>query len=239
MFFFSNTSSVYSRVSAKYDWIKGEIDTFNSEGTNPPAPKLPGTCYGKSPASFIYHGRDNTSDSFPCLTHHHQTFNETDSPEFWYDSRGPAYNCGSINSCSDSFANGGITSNTACCDCGGGEIYNGPTVFPPPTTAATTTTTTTVPPLNCGEDSSFEIDILTDNYPAETTWTLTNTCDGSEVASGGPYNDPGTLYSERICVPDAQVYSLVMNDSWGDGIVSCLKVIHLTFNDTFITFLLI
>lgn len=156
---------VYSRVSAKFDWIKAQIDNFTSGGSNPPPPKVDGTCY--------------------------------DSPEFWYDSRGPSYQCGSSSfSCSNSNANGGITSNMACCACGGGEIYGGP-------------------PQN---DQCVNVRIRTDNYPGETTWALTNNCNGAEVATGGPYSSQGTLYSERICLPDAAELSFQISDTWGDGI---------------------
>ena len=60
------------------------------------------------------------------------------------------------------------------------------------------------------------VSILTDNYPGETTWTLTD-LDGTVVASGGPYNDAGTLYEESICVGDG-CYAFTINDSFGDGI---------------------
>ena len=60
------------------------------------------------------------------------------------------------------------------------------------------------------------VSILTDNYPGETTWTLTD-LDGAVVASGGPYSDAGTLYEESICVGDG-CYAFTINDSFGDGI---------------------
>ena len=60
------------------------------------------------------------------------------------------------------------------------------------------------------------VSILTDNYPGETTWTLTD-LDGAVVASGGPYNDANTLYEVSICVGDG-CYAFTINDSFGDGI---------------------
>ena len=65
-----------------------------------------------------------------------------------------------------------------------------------------------------GED--LTITILTDNYPAETTWTLTDGT-GSVVASGGPYEVTGTEYVEQACV-EAGCYTFTINDSFGDGI---------------------
>ena len=58
--------------------------------------------------------------------------------------------------------------------------------------------------------------VVTDNYPSETTWSVTND-DGSTVWSGGPYAETGTTYSESICLPYG-CYTLTVNDSYGDGI---------------------
>ena len=58
--------------------------------------------------------------------------------------------------------------------------------------------------------------ILTDLYPQETTWSVTN--DGGEVVwSGGPYADTETTYSESLCLPYG-CYTLEVVDSYGDGI---------------------
>ena len=58
--------------------------------------------------------------------------------------------------------------------------------------------------------------ILTDLYPDETTWSVTN--DGGEVVwSGGPYADTETTYSESLCLPYG-CYTLEVVDSYGDGI---------------------
>ena len=58
--------------------------------------------------------------------------------------------------------------------------------------------------------------VVTDNYPSETTWSVTND-DGSTVWSGGPYAETGTTYSESVCLPYG-CYTLTVNDSYGDGI---------------------
>jgi len=62
-----------------------------------------------------------------------------------------------------------------------------------------------------------EVEILTDNYPGETSWTITNKCDGSTAASGGGYDDRGTMYSTSSCLPAAN-YKFEIVDSYGDGI---------------------
>ena len=45
------------------------------------------------------------------------------------------------------------------------------------------------------------INILTDNYPGETTWSLTDVS-GATIASGGPYVDAATAIQEVVCVGD-------------------------------------
>ena len=52
-----------------------------------------------------------------------------------------------------------------------------------------------------GED--LTVTILTDNYPGETTWTVTDAA-GTVVASGGPYDATATEYVQQVCV-DAEL----------------------------------
>ena len=72
----------------------------------------------------------------------------------------------------------------------------------------------------CGEgQSEVVVEILTDNYPGEITWTLSNA--NGELLSGGPYNSSGTFYSDSVCIDNAEEYpclQFVINDSYGDGI---------------------
>ena len=58
-----------------------------------------------------------------------------------------------------------------------------------------------------GSDKRIEVDILTDNYPAETTWTVTDKCGASGVVlSGGPYDgsDTNTAFSKSVCATAGQ-----------------------------------
>lgn len=67
--------------------------------------------------------------------------------------------------------------------------------------------------------SNVTLNILTDNYGDETTWTLTNS-NGVEVASGPafPYEDE-TAYQEIIAIPSFdECYTFKILDSEGDGI---------------------
>jgi len=58
--------------------------------------------------------------------------------------------------------------------------------------------------------------LLTDNYPAETTWTLVD-ASGTTVISGGPYNSNATTYAAEACLADG-CYTLSVFDSYGDGL---------------------
>jgi len=60
------------------------------------------------------------------------------------------------------------------------------------------------------------INILTDDYPGETTWTLTDV-NGDAVASGGPYASVATSIQEEVCVGDG-CYTFTIFDAYGDGL---------------------
>jgi hypothetical protein len=66
-----------------------------------------------------------------------------------------------------------------------------------------------------GELQTFTMTILTDNYPAETTWEIAD-ASGAIVMSGGPYGSNATTYTstEDLC---SGCYTLTVYDSWGDG----------------------
>ena len=60
------------------------------------------------------------------------------------------------------------------------------------------------------------VTILTDNYPGETTWSLTDVS-GTVVASGGPYAAQAVEEVTQVCVAPG-CYTFTINDSYGDGI---------------------
>ena len=47
----------------------------------------------------------------------------------------------------------------------------------------------------------INVQIVTDLYPDETSWTLTDTCGGINevVLTGGPYSLPNKVYSANYC----------------------------------------
>jgi hypothetical protein len=103
--------------------------------------------------------------------------------------------CGSAPTptCSDGIQNGDETG----VDCGG-------SVCPPCATSCT--------------DNEVTVTINLDNYPEETSWTITNDA-GSVVASGGTYGafPDGSTVTEDLCLVD-DCYTFTINDSYGDGI---------------------
>ncbi|MEM1359793.1 MAG: zinc metalloprotease, partial [Bacteroidota bacterium] len=63
-------------------------------------------------------------------------------------------------------------------------------------------------------DTEVTLNLLTDNYASETSWTLSGP--GGTIASGSGYAN-NTNYSETFCLPDG-CYTFTINDSYGDGI---------------------
>ena len=63
------------------------------------------------------------------------------------------------------------------------------------------------------------VSILTDNYPGEITWTLSD--ENGTLLTGGPYSDQSTTYDSSVCIPDngePLCLQFVIYDSYGDGI---------------------
>merc|ERR1719221_2379755 len=104
-----------------------------------------------------------------------------------------------------------------------GEQCEGRTPNPTnqPTTAPPSSSPTPMPPCQLadgGDGVTLQVNLKTDNYPAETTWSLTRTCSGSEsIASGSEYSSANTDFSTSYCVQDGK-FQFTINDSYGDGI---------------------
>ena len=63
------------------------------------------------------------------------------------------------------------------------------------------------------------VTVLTDDYPEETTWSLTDTCTSTIIWSNDNEGDlvRNTSYSFEECVPQGK-YTFEINDEYGDGI---------------------
>lgn len=70
---------------------------------------------------------------------------------------------------------------------------------------------------SCILDSApISFSVLTDSYPSETSWTITNS-NGDTILQGGDYSDPQTTYEvNNICIAYG-CYTLTVNDTYGDG----------------------
>ena len=65
------------------------------------------------------------------------------------------------------------------------------------------------------------IEVTTDNYPDKTTWKLKE--NGNVIASGGPYTTAGSAQTPAIiaaAVTPGSCYTFIMEDSYGDGMLS-------------------
>lgn len=67
------------------------------------------------------------------------------------------------------------------------------------------------------EPHSIVVSVTVDDYPEESTWTITDAT-GNGLGTGGPYDGvpSGTVIVDSVCVPDG-CYEFTMNDSYGDG----------------------
>ncbi|HIO15956.1 MAG TPA: hypothetical protein EYN19_03820 [Flavobacteriales bacterium] len=63
--------------------------------------------------------------------------------------------------------------------------------------------------------SDVTLTLLTDSYPGETTWSVTD-ANGLVIWSGGPYFSSETVYTEAACISYG-CYTLSVFDSYGDG----------------------
>jgi type IX secretion system substrate protein/SprB-like repeat protein len=64
---------------------------------------------------------------------------------------------------------------------------------------------------------TITLELLTDNYPGETTWDLFDPM-GNLIYSGGPYSSQATLFEEDFCLDPDLCYTFTIYDSYGDGI---------------------
>jgi len=99
-----------------------------------------------------------------------------------------------------------------------------PTISPRPTSTPTpspTSSPTISPqPTSCSTCPTgqfhFKLAVLTDNYPSETDWVITDSS-GTTWGTDPPSMAQATLYEQNYCLPNGD-YTFTITDSWGDGI---------------------
>ncbi|UCE66689.1 MAG: hypothetical protein JSU85_01335 [Candidatus Zixiibacteriota bacterium] len=74
------------------------------------------------------------------------------------------------------------------------------------------------PPCGGCPEDSIVIEIMTDDYPYETTWEILESGTSNVIGSGGPYNNYNTLFIEYLCVENSGCYDFVIYDYSGDGL---------------------
>merc|ERR1712176_1515278 len=85
-----------------------------------------------------------------------------------------------------------------------------------PTSAPTTPSPT---PSTGPCTKEVKVTVTTDNYPGETSWSITSVDDpGNELMSGSKYADAGATYSETAYLICGKTYKFTINDTYGDGI---------------------
>ena len=71
----------------------------------------------------------------------------------------------------------------------------------------------------CPGETEVTVQIVTDFYGSETTWSLTDISGSPEYATGGPYTDGGSsIFTENVCVPTDSHLTFTIFDTYGDGI---------------------
>lgn len=63
----------------------------------------------------------------------------------------------------------------------------------------------------------LQIEILTDQYPGETSWKIKNSA-GQIVFHGGNYNNANTLYQENLNFSTSDCYTFIIQDAGKDGL---------------------
>merc|ERR1711933_105022 len=73
--------------------------------------------------------------------------------------------------------------------------------------------------VNIGPSNvNIKVDIVTDNFASETSWTLRDVCPGGgQVAAGSGYSEPGKLYSDSTTTKNSR-FEFMIVDAYGDGI---------------------
>ena len=99
----------------------------------------------------------------------------------------------------------------------GAHVFNSSTSMPNGVADNNTANDASLSNFSVG-DEDVQIDINTDCWGSETTWTVED-ASSNVIASGGPYTDVtgGTLETANVCLVGGQCYDFTINDTYGDG----------------------
>merc|ERR1719478_1482563 len=118
----------------------------------------------------------------------------------------------------------GLVDAEAFVDC---AVEGAPTAAPTMTIAPTSAAPSMKPTTSMAPTENrlrLHIEIQTDNYPQETTWTLeliegdADECDWPGEKAGGPFNSDEPYIQQEVALPrGACTYRWAIYDAWGDG----------------------
>jgi hypothetical protein len=78
-----------------------------------------------------------------------------------------------------------------------------------------------VPPISALQCTrglmQFQLEVTTDLYPEDITWTLQNLGNETYILEGGPYTDALTTFSYDDCIPSDECYEFRLSDQNQDG----------------------
>jgi len=80
-----------------------------------------------------------------------------------------------------------------------------------------TTSSTSTQEIEIEDGNGLIVNLLTDDYPAETSYIVTDQSTGDVVLSATGFNVTGQLFIESLCLNDG-CYTFTIQDSYGDGI---------------------
>ena len=93
---------------------------------------------------------------------------------------------------------------------------NKPTFQPSITSAPTITT---APTRNCDDEDIFQVRIVTDTFPHETSWSIIDVINNETVFESKRFEARDTIYlSKQHCVEKNGCHKFVIVDTYGDGI---------------------
>ena len=75
--------------------------------------------------------------------------------------------------------------------------------------------------ISCAKPcDDVEVSVTTDDYPEETSWSLTNKSSGEVVATSGSFTKSSFTYKTDLCLDLSDCYTFKIVDSYGDGLTS-------------------
>jgi len=72
-------------------------------------------------------------------------------------------------------------------------------------------------PTNIHCPVNFTLDLLTDKYPGETSWTLTNIFSNAVIGEAFNYQNDFEIHEESVCLWYDNCYMFEIRDQWDDG----------------------